>query len=275
MLPESVEKNWRKFSNSIVRTLFHNRLAQKVTGTITHFAATDAVALTFDDGPHPEYTPRLLEILQRHQVRATFFPVGEFAQKYPELVRRVAEAGHAIGNHSWSHPAFPFINSREQREQIRAAAKAIAPYGQKIFRPPYGYQNVTSRLNTLWLGYHVVTWSVHAEDWFDRDANWMADQLLSQIQPGSIVLLHDGVFDGLQERFFDRAPTIVAVDMLLERLGKQFRFLTLPEMIRQTRPQRVNWYVPLTQHRLKKIRKALNRMKRPEGKVRVYAETMV
>ncbi len=171
-----MEQKWRKFSEAALRALFYNnRLAEKVTGTITHFAATDAVALTFDDGPHPEHTPRLLDILERHQVRATFFPVGEFAQKYPELIRRAAEAGHAIGNHSWSHAAFPFITSREQREQIRAAAQAVAPYGQRIFRPPYGYQNVRSRLNAMWLGYQVVTWSVHAEDWFDRDADWMVE----------------------------------------------------------------------------------------------------
>lgn len=277
MLREKVEKKWRKFSRKAIRTLFYNRLAQKVTGTITHFAGTDAVALTFDDGPHPEYTPRLLDILERHQVRVTFFPVGEFAQKYPELIRRAAEGGHAIGNHSWNHAAFPFISGREQREQIRACAKALAPYeqrpyGQRIFRPPYGYQNVMSHLNALWLGYQVVAWNVHAEDWFDRDAEWMTAQLLQQIQPGSIVLLHDGVFDGLQERFFDRWQTIKAVEMLLERLGGRFRFLTIPELIRAGRPQRENWYIPLANEKLKRIRKTLNRMKRPEGKARVYAK---
>ncbi|NUO78602.1 polysaccharide deacetylase family protein [candidate division KSB1 bacterium] len=246
-------------------------------GTITHFTETDAVALTFDDGPHPEYTPQLLDILERHQARVTFFPVGEFAQKYPELIRRAAESGHAIGNHSWNHAAFPFVTGREQRAQIRACAQTLAPYehrpyGQRLFRPPYGYQNVFSRLNALWLGYQVVAWSVHAEDWFDRDAEWMTEQLLQKIQPGSIVLLHDGVFDGLQERFFDRGQTIQAVAMLLERLAGRFRFLTIPELLREGRPQRENWYIPLANDKVKRMRMTLNRMKRPEGEVRVYAK---
>lgn len=272
MIRETIAKKRRKLFNAIIEAAFYNRFAQKIIGTITHFRATDAVALTFDDGPHPEHTPRLLDILSRYCVRATFFPIGEFAQKHPELIRRMAEAGHAIGNHSWSHAAFPFIASREQREQIRASAEVLAPYEQKIFRPPYGYQNIISRLNARWLGYQVVTWSVHAEDWFDREATWMTERLMTEIQPGSIVLLHDGVFDGLHERFFDRGQTIKAVEMLLDRLNNRFRFLTIPELIRQAKPQRVNWYVPLANHRLKNIRKTLNRMKRPEGKARIYAK---
>src|SRR6266849_2574451 len=103
-------------------------VARNLIGTIAHVATRDAVAaLTFDDGPHPEYTPRLLQILERHQARATFFMLGEKAHRYPELVQRVAQAGHAIGNHSWDHPVFPEISRRERRDQIRACAKAIDP----------------------------------------------------------------------------------------------------------------------------------------------------
>jgi len=106
-------------------------------GIITHVETQEEVAaLTFDDGPHPEYTPRLLEILERLQARATFFMVGEAAQRHREIVRRVADAGHAIGNHSWDHPSFPQITGRERREQIRPCERAIAPYGERIFRPP-------------------------------------------------------------------------------------------------------------------------------------------
>lgn len=132
MIRETIAKKRRKLFNAIIEAAFYNRFAQKIIGTITHFRAPDAVALTFDDGPHPEHTPRLLDILSRYCVRATFFPIGEFAQKHPELIRRMAEAEHAIGNHSWSHAAFPFIASREQ---IRASAEVLVPYEQKIFRP--------------------------------------------------------------------------------------------------------------------------------------------
>ena len=85
------------------------------------------VGLTFDDGPDPEYTPRLLEILHRHGARATFFMAGEAARQHPELVRQVAQAGHAIGNHGWDHPSFPFISRDERLAQMRTALKQSNP----------------------------------------------------------------------------------------------------------------------------------------------------
>lgn len=102
----------------MVKRLFAAVL-QKAMGTITHVATQDPVAaLTFDDGPHPRYTPRILQILEKHQARATFFMVGEAAQKQQELVRLVAQAGHAIGNHSWDHPSLSSICGRDRRSMI-------------------------------------------------------------------------------------------------------------------------------------------------------------
>ena len=128
-------------------------LVGNIVGTITHVKTEEAVvALTFDDGPHPEFTPRLLEILEKHHARATFFLVGESAKKYPELVKRIAKAGHSIGNHSWDHPSFPLITGRDRRWQLRACEEAIAPYGQKLFRPPFGNQTIASRLDAFLFG---------------------------------------------------------------------------------------------------------------------------
>ncbi len=252
-----------QYSVKILRKLF-KVMTRPVMGTITAVATRDAVvALTFDDGPHPEYTPRLLDILERHQARATFFMIGEAAQRYPELVQQVAEAGHAIGNHSWDHPSFPLIISRERREQIRACVKATTPYGQRLFRPPYGHQNVASRLDALWLRYQVVTWSVSIDDWLERDVDWMIDRLVSHVQPGSIILLHDSLFDALEERYFDREPLLKTINMLLERLGDRFRFITLPELFRHGRPQRINWY-------LKGDVDELNQLRRQYGEARRY-----
>lgn len=173
-----------RYSVRILHRLF-NAAALRVMGTITHVSTQDAVAaLTFDDGPYSEFTPRLLNILERHQARATFFVVGEAAQRHPEIVWQVAQAGHVIGNHTWDHPSFPLISGRERRAQLRACEQAIAPYGQRIFRPPYGHQSVASRLDALWLGYQVVNWNLHAYDWLDHDADWMADRLVNQNQPG-------------------------------------------------------------------------------------------
>src|SRR3989442_6464090 len=106
-------------------------------GSITHVATAESVAaLTFDDGPHAASTPQLLEILARHQARATFFMLGQFALQYPELVRRIAQAGHAIGNHSWDHASFPFITGRQRRGQIRARARLTSPPPQERLCPP-------------------------------------------------------------------------------------------------------------------------------------------
>jgi peptidoglycan/xylan/chitin deacetylase (PgdA/CDA1 family) len=104
--------------------------------TITHVPTQEPVAaLTFDDGPRPECTPRLLDLLKRDRVHATSLMLGEAAKKYPDVVRQVA-GGHAIGNRSWDHWSFPLIRWRERPAQLRACASAIAPYGgQRLFRP--------------------------------------------------------------------------------------------------------------------------------------------
>ena len=221
-------------------------LAQKMTcvrddmpGTITSVATRDPVAaLTFDDGPHPEYTPRLLDIMKRYEAHGTFFMIGEPAQKHPELVQRVAQAGHAIGNHSWDHRFFPSLPGRVRREQMRACEQALAPYGQRLFRPPYGAQSLASRFDALWLRYKVVTWNLEAKDWQDHEAAWMADRLVRGIRPGSIVLFHDAIYRSHQAvPQYDREPMLTALTSTLEQLGGRFRFVTIPELLRHGRPQ--------------------------------------
>ena len=216
-----------------------------IMGTITHVETREPVAaLTFDDGPHPEFTPLLLDVLKRYGAHATFFMLGEAAEKYPDVVRQVGEAGHAIGNHSWDHPSFPLLRGRDRRAQILACASAIAPFGsQRLFRPPYGHQSLASRYDAWRLGYRVVTWNVVAEDWCDRDAEWMAARLVSRIKPGSIVILHDAIYRSIQVvPQHDRQRMLTAVDLALKELGDRFRFVTVPELLRYGRPRRRSWY---------------------------------
>jgi peptidoglycan-N-acetylglucosamine deacetylase len=211
-------------------------------GTITNVSTSKPVAaLTFDDGPDPVFTPRLLAVLHKHQAKATFFMVGKAAERHPNIVKEVAIAGHAIGNHSWDHPSFPLITRRERWAQIRACEKAIAPYGQRLFRPPYGDQSLLSRLEASWLGYQVIMYSLTAVDWLDHDAEWMKNRMMTRIQNGSILLLHDSLFHYRDNRYADRDPMLNGLDGLLKELGGRFTFVTIPELIRQGRPQRQYW----------------------------------
>ena len=251
----------RRVIRKLVRVAAPNQL-----GTITHVLTQEPLAaLTFDDGPHPINTPRLLDILERHQARATFFMLGEAAQRHPEIVRRVAESGHAIGNHSWDHPSFPSISRRERIEQIRACAKAISPYNTaRLFRPPYGTQNLASRMDAFWLGHQPVTWNVTTDDWRGGDSILIATQVKQQIQPGSIIVLHDRLFDVLDEAYFQRESLLEAVDIFLHYLGGRFRFVTVPELLRHGRPQKQFWY------KASDI-ELLNKLRRQDGPARRYA----
>ena len=213
---------------------------RRVLGTITNVATSHPViALTFDDGPHPLFTPKLLKVLMRHHAQATFFMLGEYAKKYPKIVESVARDGHAIGNHSWDHPSFPLISSRERRRQIKSCEHVLIPQRLRIFRPPFGHQNMNTRLDLFLLGYQGIGWDIDANDWLDHDARFMADQIEKQMKPGSIILFHDALFTVIEERYENREQTIDAIDMLLGDIGDLFRFITVPELLQHGQPHRV------------------------------------
>jgi len=206
------------------------RTAGSIVSVETH---SRIAALTFDDGPHPQFTPRLLDVLNEHGARATFFMIGKAAQQQRDIVARVASAGHAIGNHSWDHPSFRTIGSPERRKQILDCAKVLAPHEERLFRPPYKHQNEGSRHDALSLGYQIVLWSVHAEDWIEQEADDIYARLRCQIAPGSVILLHDSLWPPCDERAAaDRSPMIHAVDLLLQEFTGRLRFVTVPELLR-------------------------------------------
>jgi peptidoglycan/xylan/chitin deacetylase (PgdA/CDA1 family) len=228
-------------NESIFFRAFH-AFARRVRGTVTSVSTSDPViAITFDDGPDPEVTPRLLAILARRKARATFFMLGESARKYPGLVGEVASAGHAVGNHSWDHPSFPEISRGERRRQIWDCARALAPHGLRLFRPPFGHQNRETFLDAFLLGYQVVTWSVDSEDWRDTDGKLIADRIERETTPGSVIIFHDALRTVLDVRYRSRERTLDAVGMVLDRLGGRFRFVTIPELLRRGRPNRIEW----------------------------------
>lgn len=228
-----IKRAWRKLRNVTLRPWL---------GTITHVATQEnVVALTFDDGPNPEVTPRLLEILDRHQAKATFFVVGESAKDQPQLLRQMAEAGHAIGNHTWDHISLPLVTSQERQDQIRACKEAITPYGQPLFRPPFGHLNLAARVDLFRLGYQVITWNLMGIDWLDHDADWLVARLTQEIRPGSIILLHDRLYQFPEKRFADRTPTLEAVDTVLQQLTGKYRFVTVPKLLQYGKPVRRIW----------------------------------
>ena len=209
-------------------------------GTITSVATERPwVALTFDDGPDPDWTPRVLDLLDRYRAKATFFVVGDRAARYPDVMRRLHEDGHAIGNHSHTHPSFPLIGSSERARQLQACAAALAPYPQqrKLFRPPHLAQDRASRCLTWLHGYEVVACSRHAHDWEDIDGSQMTRNL-AELNPGDIVMLHDSIYE---EPSRSRAAMLEALDTVLQREAKRLTFVTVPTMLAAGRPRRRIW----------------------------------
>jgi len=231
--------------NRLIRYLFKPpaSLVKNLIGTITYVETQQPlIALTFDDGPHPIYTPQLLEVLQKYGAKATFFMVGESAMKYPEIVKQVILAGHAVGNHTWNHLSLPLISGRERRKQFRDCAKVLSWDGPKLLRPPYGDQNIWSCLDAWLLGYKVITWRVNGNDWLDHEPQWIAENIIKQVRPGDIILLHDALQQPNIKSAIDRSNTIIAVDIVLNRLSGQYRVVGVPELFKSGKPHKQNWF---------------------------------
>ena len=127
----------------ILKPLGHTRFLGTITSVITD---SPAVALTFDDGPDPTWTPLVLDVLKKHAAKATFFVLGENCERYPEIINRTHAEGHALCNHGWSHSALPPLSWLEKLEEISSCSAALGSRGSRYFRPPFGEQSVGSRL---------------------------------------------------------------------------------------------------------------------------------
>jgi peptidoglycan-N-acetylglucosamine deacetylase len=176
------------------------------------------VALTFDDGPNPPWTGRVLDVLERYGVPATFFCVGLHASGHRDELARMVEAGHGLGNHTWSHPFLPDLSSRELEVQLERTDEVLEEVAGtpavRLFRPPYGSRTpgVLS-----WLGRDggptTVLWDVDTGDWAMPGAEAITAAVLEQAGPGSIVLMHDGGGDRSQTA--EALPAVI--EGLLER----------------------------------------------------------
>jgi peptidoglycan-N-acetylglucosamine deacetylase len=215
----------------------------RLLGTITHVRTDEKVAaLTFDDGPDPEFTPELLDLLRRNKARATFFVVGKRAEEHRELLEQMVREGHLLGNHSWSHTALPLLSRIDRLRDVRRCQRVLPRQPKLLLRPPYGYQNLQSRLDAILLGYEVVTWNAAGDDCLGAGAEAIRDRLLQEIQPGSIVLMHDSLYKTSDVRYRDRQPTLQALSQMFSALAGDYRFVTVAELMELGEPQRELWW---------------------------------
>lgn len=186
------------------------------------------VALTFDDGPHPQYTPKLLAILRQYKVPATFFVVGEMAEKYPDLVKAELADGNLVANHTYHHVNLTKIPAKYVATEIKACGEvvqSITGRAPRLFRPPGGDYNRHVAEVADALGYTIALWTDDPGDYASPGTKIITDRLLARVSNGGIILIHDGV-----QQTIDVLPAIIQTLQ-----GKGFRFVTLDEMSRQRR----------------------------------------
>jgi peptidoglycan/xylan/chitin deacetylase (PgdA/CDA1 family) len=202
--------------------------AQLYGRTITHGSDPNQMALTFDDGPNHPHTLHLLDVLAKHQARATFFLIGRYVRQRPELARAIAAAGHEIGNHTFTHPNLIFVSARKLRQELEDCNKTLEDaLGKKVnlFRPPFGGRRPNVLRTARAMGMQSVMWSVTAYDWSAKSSDAILQKASGQIDSrrrsqGEIILLHDG---GHLAFGTDRGFTVKATEQLLQRYaGKRF-----------------------------------------------------
>jgi peptidoglycan-N-acetylglucosamine deacetylase len=225
-----------------MRNSFKKSILSRLCGTITHVrSAKPVVALTFDDGPDPEDTPKVLHLLNRYNVHATFFMLGVRAAQNPEIVAQVARSGHSIGNHGWSHTSLPSMTSKNRRQEIKKTQRILAPHGSDLFRPPFGHMDWPTYRDLLLCGYRPITWNVIAYDWTDRTDKQILSSIDSGLNPGSIVLLHDSLYTYQELDHRDREPMLAALEQFIQKISTTFSFLTIPELLKTGRANKIYW----------------------------------
>jgi peptidoglycan/xylan/chitin deacetylase (PgdA/CDA1 family) len=190
--------------------------AQWYGRTFTGLArGTKQLALTYDDGPNDPHTFRLLEVLARHNVHATFFLIGRYVQQRPDIVREVVKAGHVVGNHTFTHPLLIFKTAAEVRRELTDCRQAIQDaIGEhsNLFRPPFGGRRPAVLRIARELNLEPIMWNVTGYDWNAPPAAEIERKVSSQIHGGDVILLHDG---GHKQMGADRSQTVLATDHLI------------------------------------------------------------
>lgn len=187
------------------------------------------VALTFDDGPYPFYTSQILDILNKHKIKATFFMIGNRIEKHPEIVKAADKDGHVIANHTYSHPRmFYQTNAKAMGLEISRFDEVISKLGisrSHLFRPPRGFVGLQGLAVAKEKGDEIILWTVCADHHDAPTPKLMAQRVIKAASPGCIILLHDGSFSS---RWKDVAATKLIIDALLK---KGYKFVTIPQLL--------------------------------------------
>ncbi|XID94401.1 polysaccharide deacetylase family protein [Paenibacillaceae bacterium WGS1546] len=222
--PESIRRAVRSKDNYALQRRFPNIVVLRGS------SASRRLALTFDDGPDSRFTPQLLDILKKHGVKATFFVMGARVDGHPAIARRMHEEGHVLGNHTYWHPRLwveSFDRIRWEANETDKAIEKITGYSPKLFRPPYGGLDDELVTELGKMNYSVVGWSVDSYDWKQLDSAAVQGNVLDQLHPGAIILMHSAG-DWTQ----DLTGMVQAVDALIPRLKEEgYEFVTVPELL--------------------------------------------
>jgi len=219
--------------------LFFNRYVYKGFGMqediIRHGPREfNCLTITFDDGPHPEYTPDILDILKEKEVKATFFLIGQNAEKYPEIVKRILNEGHSIGNHTYSHRSLIPLSQKNTEHEILKGESVIQEItGEKptLFRPPRGIYSDYARELLKENRYTIVLWDVSSQDWRELRYNNIITNILKSVQNGSILLFHDSG-DLFSSSGGDRINTVKALPLIIDQLhALGYELITIHEML--------------------------------------------
>lgn len=208
---------------SLAIPYFEDRLISKVT------TKEKVLAITFDDGPHPTYTPEILDILDKYKVKATFFMIGSQMDKQPDIVKEVIKRGHVVGNHTYHH----YGDLKNQKKEVVLAElklwdqtmEKIGGPKTNLFRPPRGYIGGAVLLAAEENGDSTILWTICGDNRSTPTPEMMAKRVEENIGPGGIILLHDGVSKA-------RWKDVKASELIIESLTAQgYRFVTVPELI--------------------------------------------
>lgn len=194
--------------------------------------ALPEIALTFDDGPAPVYTTEVLSVLRRYGVHATFFMLGIWVKRYPELAKAVLADGHAVGDHSWSHPDLTKLSDGDIQQQLANTVQVIRQtlgIRPALFRPPY--EAYDRRVLTIAgaLKLSTILWDVDPADWSRPGTGAIVSNVLSHLHNGAIILMHDGGGD--------RSQTVEALSTIIQQaVARGFHFVTIPQMLAHLPP---------------------------------------